>query len=386
MSVFCGASESVSRRVRLTRPWYPSTRPSLAARTPTVVEQMLAPSDWEFDASTISWHERLGDGSYGTVYRVTRGGLVMAGKQLVVRGDDRTEAEKLLRREFRAAHELEHENVVRLLGVCVDHCDWVCLLMELVPRGSLRMLLTAAPERVTGSEAMQLKLAHGIAAGMAYLHGLTPRPMLHHDLKSENVLIGDGDVAKIADFGLATGTGGSSTMQSKRGAGTVAYEAPECFDDQPFTAACDVYAFGIIVWELTTGAVPWQGKSQAQIGRAVCDKDARPPLDGTQKASFVGGLAQRCWAQQPVARPSFQEVQPECFAQLKKALAAQQQSAQPDLDALSVSVVAIGLSIGGDAPKRQAGSGFFVHADGHLITCHHVMADIDNVGAPSTAT
>ena len=105
--------------------------------------------------------------------------------------------------------------------------------MELVPRGSLRKLLDAAPEKVTGSESMQLKLAHGIAAGMAYLHRRTPQ-MLHHDLKSENVLIGENtDVAKIADFGLATGTGGSSARTTRaHGAGTIAYKAPECFDDE----------------------------------------------------------------------------------------------------------------------------------------------------------
>ena len=142
------------------------------------------------------------------------------------------EAVESLRKEFRAAHRLKHENIVKLLGVCVDDPDWVCLLMELVPRGSLRKLLEAAPEKVTGSESMQLKLAHGIAAGMAYLHGRTP-PMLHHDLKSENVLIGeniDGFVPKIADFGLATGTGGSTARTTRaHGAGTLAYKAPELF-------------------------------------------------------------------------------------------------------------------------------------------------------------
>ena len=103
-----------------------------------------------------------------------------------------------------AAHGLKHDNIVKLYGVCVDDPDWVCLLMELVPRGSLRKLLEAAPEKVTGSESMQLKLAHGIAAGMAYLHGRTP-PMLHNDLKSKNVLLGeniDGLVPKIADFAV----------------------------------------------------------------------------------------------------------------------------------------------------------------------------------------
>ena len=83
-----------------------------------------------------------------------------------------------------------------------------------------------------------------------------------------------------------------------------------------------MYAFGIVAWELVTGAVPWKDYSDARLTKAII-KEERPPLDGTQKASFVGGLAQRCWAQEPDARPSFEEVQNECSAQLKKAPAIQ---------------------------------------------------------------
>ena len=343
------------------------------------------PTDWEFESSTVKLHERLGDGSFGTVYRATRGGLEMAAKQLVVRGDMREEVEKVLRREFRAAHGLKHENIVKLLGVCVDHKDWVCLLMELVQRGSLRALLTSAPERVTGSEATQLKLADGIAAGMAYLHRRTPQ-MLHHDLKSENVLVGKDDVAKIADFGLATGTGGSTMLTNPRGAGTLAYKAPELFRRKPFTTACDVYAFGILAWELTTGEIPWKDyekEDEASLMFAIVGGE-RPPLDPSQAAIFVGGLAQRCWAQEPDARPSFAEVQNECSAQLKKAPAIQQQLGKPVFSALSESVVAIGVSIDGAEPTRQFGTGFFVRADGHLITCHHVIWQM-NSAEPSAA-
>ena len=129
----------------------------------------FAADEWEFAAATIMWHEHLGAGSFGEVHRVTRGGLEMAAKQVFVHGAARAEAEKVLRREFRAAHGLVHQNIVKLVGVCVDNPSWVCLLMELVPRGSLRKLLDAAPEKVTGSEAMQLKLARGIALSLIHI-------------------------------------------------------------------------------------------------------------------------------------------------------------------------------------------------------------------------
>lgn len=115
----------------------------------------------------------------------------------------------MLKREYLALHKLSHPNIVKIYGICIDDTEWVALMMELVVGGSLRGLLdekTDAP--VAESPHAQFTLLRGIVGGMAYLH---ERSILHHDLKSDNVLVGRGGqgdsdlVAKIADFGLASG-------------------------------------------------------------------------------------------------------------------------------------------------------------------------------------
>jgi len=122
-----------------------------------------------------------------------------------------------------------------------------------------------------------------------------------------------GFIAKVSDLGLATGTHGSTmrTTKSKTGAATLAYKAPECFDDAEFTTASEVYAFGIIAWEVLTAEVPWKGYSEAKLTKAIT-KEERPPLSDALKAVPSGQMVERCWAEEPTKRLT--------FAQLARAL------------------------------------------------------------------
>ena len=101
------------------------------------------------------------------------------------------------------------------------------------------------------SRLAQVSILSGTALGMSFLHDQKPTPVLHHDLKSDNVLLweqGQEFVAKIGDFGLATGTQASTmrTGKGKNGTGAApAYKAPEAFDDE-FTTASEVYSFGVV--------------------------------------------------------------------------------------------------------------------------------------------
>ena len=114
-------------------------------------------------------------------------------------------------------------------------------------------------------------------------------------------------LAKVSDFGLASGTQGSTmrTTADKTGAGTFAYKAPECFEDEPFTTASEVYAFAICAWEVVTAEVPWKDYSAAQLMRAMVMEKERPSLPAEVKGAPSGAMIERCWAQDPVARPTF---------------------------------------------------------------------------------
>jgi Serine/threonine protein kinase len=158
--------------------------------------------------------------------------------------------------------------------------------------------------------------------------------VLHHDLKSANVLLFHSDAgaapppagldaaclphvcAKLCDFGLATGVTsaahGASALQSTRTggarAGTLAYTAPEAFSDE-YVPASEVYAFAVVLWVLLPGGVPWAAPpvglplSLASLVLAVCAGE-RPALPSPLNKGVLGSLAQRCWTPSAPARPS----------------------------------------------------------------------------------
>ena len=270
---------------------------------------------WELPSSAVHYEQQIGHGGFSVVYRAKIGAMPVAAKKVSLHVEsERAAAVHMLRHELRAAQKLEHPHVIRLYGVVVDDPKSVCLLMELAPHGSLRQKLSAASAaELTADAAAQGHVALGIASGMAFLHAREP-PMLHHDLKSANVLLFDGLVPKLADFGLSTGAGGSTsaTQSTVRhaGAGTIAYKAPEAWDGV-YGKANEVYAFGIILWELLTGAVPWDGSTDMQVMKQVCLMEERPPLAEALAGSALGQLAVRCWAQEADARPNFAEIEAE---------------------------------------------------------------------------
>ena len=143
---------------------------------------------------------------------------------------------------------------------------------------------------------MQISLTHDIASALAHCHSMKPQPMLHHDIKSANVLLFSKDemgyarlTAKVADFGLAIGLSGTSTAaatsrtKTHATGGTLAYRAPETFHGQ-YTTASDVFSFSIVIYELVTGQKPWyrdaEGKPymEGNVIYLVTQKSKRPEL------------------------------------------------------------------------------------------------------------
>ena len=326
---------------------------------------------WEWPAASVTWGRQLGRGSFGSVYVAEAGGLKLAAKRMDVAEGERDETCKTMRREALAmlckplplatyplmlSHAAAvplptvptpltplpavcHPHIIEIIGVILDAPSYVALLMELADLGSLRQVMDHRSDLLLASSEAQMRIALHIADGMAFLHAREP-PMLHHDLKSANVLLFSGEGsgpqslstldlvgivsirAKLCDFGLATGLNAQSTMlqSTKRGGaggGTMAYMGPELFqgeDDDEYSVASEVYAFAIVVWELLTCKVPWtrnpdNGKmwTQPALIRAVC-RGRRPELSELQAGQVLGALAQRCWNDNAAARPSFDQV------------------------------------------------------------------------------
>lgn len=249
----------------------------------------------DIDVSEIEIGKRIGGGGFAIVHKA-----VWRGKKVAVKTLFDPKVDKALKDEFmdelHAMRSLDHPNVVKFLGACCKPPK-LCFVMELLDMSLYELL----HKSTTFLDYQTLaKLAAETAAGMDYLHTLKP-PIVHRDLKSHNLLVNVGDTTvKLCDFGLV------HTRNTT--AGTPAYMAPELLQDKPFSKKCDVYAFGILLYELFNRAIPFSGWRVTDIRDEVV-RGGRPPWPrGTYCPKDIIALTEECWAQDPDKRPDFGSV------------------------------------------------------------------------------
>ena len=289
---------------------------------------LQAMTEWAWRSEGLSWFNKLGSGSFATVFRVQYGDEILAAKKVTVTEDDdeshsKTEA---LETEFRALKKLNHPHVVKLFGVARDE-SMICLLMELADKGSLRQMLDAHPEAILGNTEVQISLAFDIARGLAFCHVQTPEPLLHKDIKTANVLLFSHDArghprltAKLSDFGIAVGVSGATTRgltaqtQANATGGTRAYRAPETFKGK-YTMASEVYSYAIVLWEILSGQRPWHRDEHGKPYMdehffylvVRCKKRPETPK-GIGRTRVLATLMKRCWSHRPRSRPPFASI------------------------------------------------------------------------------
>uniref|UniRef100_A0A6B2LGU2 Protein kinase domain-containing protein n=1 Tax=Arcella intermedia TaxID=1963864 RepID=A0A6B2LGU2_9EUKA len=173
------------------------------------------------------------------------------------------------------------------------------MILPYMGGGSLAQVLFK--DKVKWDFPYKVKIAREIAYGMHHLHSLRPR-IIHRDLKSDNILISTDGVAKIADFGLSRLVQKySKTMTTS---GTPHYLAPECLSSGQFSEKSDVYAYGIILYEIYCGKRPYPKKSAYQVMLEVVQQDLRPVLPKDCPSLYADTFI-KCVDKKPEARPSF---------------------------------------------------------------------------------
>ncbi|KAG2575316.1 hypothetical protein PVAP13_7KG427100 [Panicum virgatum] len=205
---------------------------------------------------TRNYAERLGSGGFGVVYRgAFPNGAPVAVKILNSTLDRR--AEEQFMAEVATAGRTYHINLVRLYGFCFD-ATTKALVYEYLEKGSLDRVLFEHEQRwaqLVGDAGLGLDTLYGVVVGTArgvrYLHEECQHRIIHYDIKPGNVLLTADYTPKVADFGLARLCNRDNTHLTMTGArGTPGYAAPELWLPLPVTHKCDVYSFGMLVFEI----------------------------------------------------------------------------------------------------------------------------------------
>ncbi|XP_036210920.1 mitogen-activated protein kinase kinase kinase 21 isoform X1 [Myotis myotis] len=298
----------------------PCAPAALPAPPPALPPPPRPGSPVHVDFERLELKELIGAGGFGQVYRATWQGQEVAVK--AARRDpeqDAAAAAESVRREARLFARLRHPNIIELRGVCLRQ-PHLCLVLEFARGGALNRALAAAnaaPEpRAPGPRRARripphvlVNWAVQIARGMLYLHEEAVVPILHRDLKSSNILLLEkiehddmcNKTLKITDFGLAREWHRTTKMSA---AGTYAWMAPEVIKSSLFSKGSDIWSYGVLLWELLTGEVPYRGIDGLAVAYGVAVNKLTLPIPSTCPEPFAK-LMKECWQQDPHIRPSF---------------------------------------------------------------------------------
>ncbi|PKU59995.1 Cysteine-rich receptor-like protein kinase 10 [Dendrobium catenatum] len=211
-----------------------------------------------FDMDTIrkatndfSEENKLGEGGFGPVYK----GLLEDGQHIAVKRLSRTSTQGFveMKNEVALVAKLQHKNLVRLLGCCLEENEKI-LVYEYLPKTSLDKYLFDSTERPQFDWGTRYKIIEGIGRGLLYLHEDSRLKIIHRDLKASNILLDNSMRPKISDFGLARLFHIDQTQQNtNRIAGTFGYMAPEYAMTGLFSTKSDVFSYGVLILEIITG-------------------------------------------------------------------------------------------------------------------------------------
>ncbi|KAG9440072.1 hypothetical protein H6P81_020237 [Aristolochia fimbriata] len=267
----------------------------------------------------FSLANKIGEGGFGAVYYAELGGEKAAIKKMDM------QASKEFLAELKVLTHVHHLNLVRLIGFCTEGS--LFLVYEFIENGNLSQHLRGS-SREPLSWATRVQIALDSARGLEYIHEHTVPVYIHRDIKSANILIDKNYHAKVADFGLTKLTEVGSTSLPTRLVGTFGYMPPEYARYGDVSPKIDVYAFGVVLYELISAkeaVVKTDGLNSESKGLVALFENVhnqpdprmdlpklvdprlgdKYPLDSVHK---MAQLARACTQENPQLRPNMRSI------------------------------------------------------------------------------
>jgi serine/threonine protein kinase len=228
-----------------------STESGRAALTVTGTGQIA--QKYLLAALDIEKGNKLGEGAFGVVYKGRWRNIEVAIKEVKYEAmTDPAQIASLEQEAVKMANMRSHQNVVQLYGL-VQHP--LSIVVEFCAKGALDDWLRS-DDGLAASTTQLLKIVNGIAKGVAHLHA---ENIIHRDLAARNILLSEGLLPKVADFGMSRDNQGEDKNQTKSHVGPLKWMAPEQLLKQQYSRASDVFAFGVVIYETLSGREPWEG-------------------------------------------------------------------------------------------------------------------------------
>ncbi|CAL5344763.1 unnamed protein product [Camellia sinensis] len=201
--------------------------------------------------NNFSISNKIGEGGFGPVYK----GQLSTGQVIAVKrlSENSKQGVGEFKNEVILIAKLQHRNLVRLLGCCIQGEERM-LIYEYLPNGSLSAFIFDTTKSNSLEWRKRFDIIVGIARGLLYLHRDSRLRIIHRDLKASNVLLDNEMNPKISDFGIARAFGGDQTSEkTRRVIGTYGYMSPEYILRGLFSMKSDVFSFGVLVLEIVSG-------------------------------------------------------------------------------------------------------------------------------------
>ncbi|GLJ22040.1 hypothetical protein SUGI_0412970 [Cryptomeria japonica] len=284
-----------------------------------------AKEEWEIDLKKLLLKGKIAQGTFGTIYRGVFDGHDVAVKVLDWGDEESRRAAEMsaFLQEVGVWHKLDHPNITKFIGasmgssstylmLCSNDTETTfrapsnhsvsCVVLEYLVGGTLKnYLIKNRIKKLDFNVVIQLAL--DISRGLSYLHS---QKIVHRDVKAENMLLDRSGSVKIANFCVARVE--AENLRDMTGTtGTLGYMAPEVLDGKPYNRKCDVYSFGICLWEIYSCEMAYAHLSFSEFTAAVVTRNVRPKIPRSCPTSLAT-VIKKCWDENPEKRPEMDEV------------------------------------------------------------------------------